>query len=203
MLKNFIKRREQKLIFSKTSITKLSNDKSIIKTSKKRSNNSKKFIDVKTKFEMLFKRLRKFRIDIDFELISNDLIYYIDFENRRLCISNVMKKKVFKLMHDDNAHTSIHKCYNRLMKTLFIFRLSKKIRRYIEYCSNCQLTQIKRHRSYEKLMFIVSSSYFFHTIVMNFILTLFENLNVVLTIIDKFSRRIIFIIDKSIYNVNQ
>ena len=93
MLKNFIKRREQKLTFSKTSITKLSNNKSIIKTSKKRSNNSKKLIDVKTKFEVLFKRLRKFRIDIDFELVSNDLIYYIDFENRRLYISNVIKKK--------------------------------------------------------------------------------------------------------------
>ena len=52
-------------------------------------------------------------------------------------------------------------------------------------------------------MFIVSSSYSFHIIAMNFILILFDDLNVVLTIIDRFSRRMIFIIDKFIYNVNQ
>ena len=153
-------------------------------------------------FFVLFKRLRKFRIDIDFELTSNDLIYYIDFENRRLCISNFMKKKVFNLIYDDNTYANIYKCYNQLAKTLFISRLSRKIRRYIKYCSNCQLTQIKQYRLYEKLMFIVSLLYFFHIIIMNFILTLFKNLNIVLTIIDNFFRRIIIIINIFIYNIN-
>ena len=196
MLKNFIKRRTQKLKISKSIVVK-----SIIESSKKQSNISNKFLE--TKFEILFKKLRKFRIDIDFELSSNDLIYYIDFEYRWLYISSVMKKKVFKLIYDDNAYTSIHKCYNRLVRTLFISRLLRKIRRYIKHCLNCQLTQIKQYRLYEKLIFIVSSLYFFHIIIMNFILTLFKNLNIVLTIIDKFSRRIIFIIDKFIYNINQ
>ena len=86
MLKNFIKRRTQKLKISKSIVVK-----SIIESSKKQSNISNKFLE--TKFEMLFKKLRKFRIDIDFELSSNDLIYYIDFEYRRLYISNIMKKK--------------------------------------------------------------------------------------------------------------
>ena len=86
MLKNFIKRRTQKLITSKLIVVK-----SIIESSKKQSNISNKFLE--TKFEILFKKLRKFRIDIDFELSSNDLIYYIDFEYRRLYISNVIKKK--------------------------------------------------------------------------------------------------------------
>ena len=51
-------------------------------------------------------------------------------------------------------------------------------------------------------MFIISLLYLFHIIIMNFILTLFKNLNIVLTIIKKFSRRIILIIDKFIYNIN-
>ena len=89
MLKNFIKRRAQKLKISKTTIVKI-----VIESSKKRSIISNKFLDDKTKFEALFKKLRKFRIDIDFELSSNDLIYYIDIEYRRLCISNIMKKKI-------------------------------------------------------------------------------------------------------------
>ena len=196
MLKNFIKRRTQKLKTSKIV-------KSIVKSSKKQSIISNKFLNEKTKFEILFKKLRKFRTSIDFELVSNNLIYYIDIKYRRLCISNIMKKEIFKLIHDDNAYTSIHKYYNRLIKTLFISRLSRKIRRYIEYCSSCQLTQIKQHRLYEKLMSIVSSSYSFHIIAINFILILFDNLNIVLIVIDKFSRRIIFIIDKFIYNINQ
>ena len=132
MLKNFIKRRAQKLKISKTTIVKI-----VIESSKKRSIISNKFLDNETKFETLFKKLRKFRINIDFELSSNDLIYYIDIKYRRLYISNIMKKKVFKLIYDDNTYTSIYKYYNWLMKTLFISRLSRKIRRYIKHCSNC------------------------------------------------------------------
>ena len=198
ILKNFIKRRAQKLKISKIIIVK-----SIIESLKKQSTISNKFLDNETKFEMLFKKLRKFQTSIDFELVSNNLIYYIDIEYRRLCISKIMKKKVFKLIHDDNIYTNIYKYYNQLIKTLFISRLSRKIRRYIKHYFNYQLTQIKRHRLYDKLMFIVSSSYFFHIIIMNFVLTLSNNLNVVLIVIDKFFRRIIFIIDKFIYNVNQ
>ena len=107
MLKNFIKRRAQKLKISKITIVK-----SIIKSSKKRLIISNKFLDNKIKFEVLFKKLRKLRIDIDFELSSNDLIYYIDIEYCQLCILNIMKKKVFKLIYDDNAYTNIHKYYN-------------------------------------------------------------------------------------------
>ena len=87
MLKNFIKRRTQKLKTSKIV-------KSIVKSSKKQSIISNKFLNEKTKFEILFKKLRKFRTSIDFELVSNNLIYYIDIEYRRLYISNVMKKKI-------------------------------------------------------------------------------------------------------------
>ena len=107
MLKNFIKRRAQKLKISKTTIVKI-----VIESSKKRSIISNKFLDNETKFETLFKKLRKFRINIDFELSSNDLIYYIDIKYRRLYISNIMKKKVFKLIYDDNTYTSIYKYYN-------------------------------------------------------------------------------------------
>ena len=105
MFKNLIKRRTQKLKTSKIV-------KSIVESSKKQSIISNKFFNDETKFEMLSKKLRKFRTSIDFELISNDLIYYIDIKYRRLCISNIMKKKVFKLIHDDNAYTSIYKYYN-------------------------------------------------------------------------------------------
>ena len=87
MLKNLIKRRTQKLKTSKIV-------KSIVESSKKQSIISNKFLNDETKFEVLFRKLRKFRTSIDFELVSNNLIYYIDIEYRRLYISNVMKKKI-------------------------------------------------------------------------------------------------------------
>ena len=42
--------------------------------------------------EFIFKKLR---IDINFQLISKDIIYYIKLNINRLCILNIVKKKYF------------------------------------------------------------------------------------------------------------
>ena len=73
----------------------------------------------------------------------------------------------------------------------------------MKHCSCCQMTQIRRHRFYDELMFITSLSYSFHIITINFIFVLFDDLNNIFTIIDKYSKRFIFIVDKFTYNVNQ
>ena len=146
--------------------------------------------------------LKKFRIDVNFEL-NNEFIYYIDEEARRLCLLIAIKEKIFRLIHDENAHARIYKCFDRVVEIFYVFKLFKKIRRYIEHCFNCQLTQIKRHKSYDELMSIISSSYSFHTIVMNFIVILSNELNSIFIVTCKFFKRIILIIDKIIYNVSQ
>ena len=79
---------------------------------------------------------RKFRIDIDFE-IRDDLIYYIDSDTLRLCISRSQEEKIFRLAHDENQHAEIYRCFHRISKTLFISRLFKKIRIYVKHCSAC------------------------------------------------------------------
>lgn len=145
---------------------------------------------------------KKFRIEIDFELFEK-LIYYTENEIRRLCLFINVEEKIFRLTHDENMHVDIHRYFNRIANIFYISRLSKKIRRYIEHCFNCQFTQTKRHRSYEKLMLITSSSQLFHTIIIDFILTLFDELNVIFIVTNKFSRRVTLIFDKFIYNVNQ
>ena len=95
---------------------------------------SKEFLSINEK--CIFKKIR---ININFKLID-DLIYYIKNDTRRLYFFVTIKKKVFRLTYDENAHFNIHRCYNRIMKTFYIFKLSKKIRRYIEHYFNCQLT---------------------------------------------------------------
>ena len=145
---------------------------------------------------------KKFRIDVDFEL-NNDFIYYVDEEIRRLYLFIAIKEEVFRLIHDENVHADIHRCFNRIVDILYISKLNNKIRRYIEHCFDCQLTQIKRHRSYDELMLITSSSHSFHIIAMNFIVTLSNELNSVLTVTCKFFKKITLIIDKIIYSANQ
>ena len=145
---------------------------------------------------------KKFRAGIDFELVDG-LIYYIDEGARRLCLPSAVEAEVFRLAHDDNAHADIHRCFNRKADTYYVPRLSKKIRRYIGHCPNCQLTQTKRHRLYGELMPISSPSHPFHIVAMDFIVALLEELNAMLIVTDKFFKRIVFIVDKTTYSASQ
>lgn len=79
---------------------------------------------------------KKFRIDVNFEL-NNDFIYYVDEETRRLCLFIAVEEKIFRLFHDENAHVDIHRNFDRIADTFYIFRLNRKIRRYIEHCFVC------------------------------------------------------------------
>ena len=157
-------------------------------------------IEIEKKIEYVFKKLW---IDVDFELTFDELIYNINTNVRRLCIFVVVKQKIYNLIHDNVVYVDIHRCYNRITNILYISRLIKKIRNYVKHCFNCQFNQIKRHRFYNEFMFITSSSQFFHIIIIDFILKLFEKMNVIFIVIDKFSRRIMFIFDKFIYDVSE
>ena len=135
---------------------------------------------------------------IDFEL-HNELIYHK--ENRRLCIFVSIEKDIFNLTHDKNQHSSATRCFHRIRESIFIFRLSKKLKTYIDHYFQCQLNQTKRHKFYEELMFIIFSSISFHTVVMNFIMTISNNFDILLIIICKFSKRITIISRKFTYFV--
>ena len=135
------------------------------------------------------------RIEIDFKIVD-DFIYYIGINDRdRLCIPKFLKEEIFRQTHDENHYAEAHQCYNRISEILFIFKLLKKFRAYTEHCSSCQINQTKKHAFYKKLMPIFIASQSFHTIVINFIVKLSDKYDCFLIIIDKFSRRILFIFD--------
>ena len=146
---------------------------------------------------------KELRTGVDFELDPDGLMYNTSTEVRRLCIPLAVEQEVYRLVHDDAAHAGIHRCYNRLAETLYIPRLSRKLRRYIEHCPSCQLSQTKRHRPYGELVPIKSPPYPFHTIAIDFILGLPGEMDVILTVTDKFSRRVLTIPGKSTYNASQ
>ena len=139
---------------------------------------------------------------------ENDLIYYIDqlTSIRRLCISENCVRKILDIAHD-NEHANYARTHDIIIRFWYIHELIKILRKYIQHCSKCLTCQIKRHKSYEFLQSIDSSSIFFHTIIMNFVLTLsHEKANdiiissdVMLTVTDKFFKRILLMTKKSTY----
>ena len=148
--------------------------------------------------EVFDNTLKKIYIDIAFEM-NDEFIYHVN-ERRRLCIFAAYEQKVFRIIYDENQHSNRHRCYQRIADTLYVFKLSRKLRLYIEHCSLCQLNQIKRYRFYEELIFIFNSSQLFHIITINFVITLSKIYDALLTIIDKFFRRVIILRNKIIYN---
>ena len=128
---------------------------------------------------------------------KNDLLYYTSdlADSERLCIFAAMKTEVFRQAHDLTHHDDFMRTYDRLRNSIYVHSMIKHLKTYIAHCSNCQINQTKRHSAYDELTSIVSSTIFFHTIAMNFIvrLSLNRDMNVLLTITCKFFKKILLI----------
>ena len=131
----------------------------------------------------------------DFKL-RNDLIYLLeDDDNEWLVISQLLKKKMFKMSHNSCSHQKFHWVFAQLISSVYFdCNVSRCLQSYIKHCSVCQINQIKRHKLYSNLQFIHSNFISFDTIAMNFVMTLSEadyleeTVNVLLNITDKFSK---------------
>ena len=105
--------------------------------------------------------------------LRDELIYYTNFDDdrKRLYIFNALKREIFELTHDRQHYERFHKKHNRIVNFIYIRHLSKHLRAYKNYCSKCELNQIKRYKSYENIILINRSRLSFHIIIMNFIIT--------------------------------
>jgi hypothetical protein len=97
-------------------------------------------------------------------LINDDnLIYYensSDFR-QRLYISKILEKEIFRITHDKNNHIDFYRAYNRIRISLYLHKLIKCLRTYIEYCSKYRIHQIFRYKFYKALKSIISPFIFF------------------------------------------
>ena len=137
--------------------------------------------------------------------IIDDLFYFDDDErDLRLYMLIVIKVEVFKLAHNEIKYFDYAYTYKRLIEKLYIFNIITKLYKFIRHCSHYQLNQISRYKSYNSLQSIFSSIKSFHTLIIDFILTFSKSLSLsnecdcILLIIDKFFKVIIFIFDKII-----
>ena len=128
MLMKFIKSKKIIVfITSKQIITFISSNQVVVSTTLKQiillTNSTKSFVAKISNNERISK---KFRIEIDFELFEK-LIYYTRDETRRLCFFINIENKIFRLIHDENIHVEVHRCFNKIINIFYISRLSKKI----------------------------------------------------------------------------
>ena len=141
------------------------------------------------------------------EIARFDLIYHTDklTKLRRLCIFESCIEEVMKITHD-NDHSKFVRCFEIIAQTWYIRNLTKTLRQYIKHCSKCFVLQIRRHKSWKKFQSIDSSCIFFHTLTLDFILTMsisIDLFNVVLSVTNKFIKRIILISEKDTFKVKK
>ena len=138
----------------------------------------------------------------------NDLIYYINNidEHEYLCIWVCFEKKLFKLIYDQQHQNEFHCTYNQIFSPLFLHYLIKQLKKYIFHCSECKLNQTMQHKLYDSFQLISMLSISFYIIIINFILTLSldnQNLNNLLTVINKFIKQVLLLSNRFIYTVVQ
>ena len=96
--------------------------------------------------------------------------------------------------------------YERISNAWYIHELVKHLRQYIRFCPQCLILQIRRHRPYNSLQLIESSLMPFYTLTLDFILIflkLVEKFDIILSIIDKFTKKITFVSEKKNYSIAQ
>jgi hypothetical protein len=143
--------------------------------------------------------------DLDTFVLEDRLLYFVDpvDKRRRLVIPRDLEAMLYRLSHDEKAHQGFNRAYVDLRASFFIRNLSRRLRLYLEHCPHCQLNQTKRHPPYGSLRPIQSPPIPFHTIAIDFVLGLpsdnKDEYDTLLTITDKFSKRVTMAPGKETY----
>ena len=132
------------------------------------------------------------------ELIYKKDNHNMSFISQRLCISKSFVKNILHIAHDVN-HADFDRTYLNVISFYYIKSLFTKVNQYLKHCSKCVVNQTKRHKSYDSLQSIFSSSISFHTITIDFVLVMSSShidINNVMTAICKFFKRATIISDR-------
>ena len=133
--------------------------------------------------------------------LNDGLIYH---ESGRLCIPNTkdLEREIFEMAHDNHHHSGFHRACRRITETIYMRHLSRRLRLYIASCLACQKNQTVRHRPYGQLIPIHTPMDPFHTIAMDFVLALplIQDRDTLLTVTDKFTKRLLLLPGKNTYS---
>lgn len=147
---------------------------------------------------------------LPFEL-DDGLIYRVDpptsdhaFRQRRLCLPPTVVGDVLKMAHSE-GHPGHAKLYDVINSSWFIRGLSKHLREFLRHCPECLVFQTRRHKPYGSLQPIDTPPVPYHTISIDFILALprTTEYNCILSVTDKFSKKITLIPGMDTYSAPQ
>ena len=134
--------------------------------------------------------------------IKDKLINYKDPDlGDRLCIlgDNKLLKQAFTQVHDKISYVGYARAHQRLSQGFYICYMVKQLCKYLHPCPKCQLQMTPRHLPYKSLQPIILPPRPFYTIAIDFIialLTSFKGFNSAMLVIDKYSKRVMFIAGK-------
>ena len=136
----------------------------------------------------------------------NELIYRkelsdetFSFVSKKMCVSHSMIEKILIIIHNDE-HFDFDRTYEWAICSWYIRDLISHLKRFLKNCAKCNVNRTRRHKSFESLQSILSSSISFHILTIDFVLVLSKSnidLNVFMSIICKFNKRIIAISEKN------
>lgn len=140
-------------------------------------------------------------------VVEDGLIYFKDptDHRRRLCIPDFdgLIKEVFEMAHDEAGHPGYIRTHERITQTLFIQRLSQRLHDYLRHCPQCRLNQTPRHKPYGSLQPILTPPEPYYTVTIDFVLALptftLDRFDCLLTVTDKFSKRITLILGRETF----
>ncbi|MGI0135223.1 MAG: integrase zinc binding domain-containing protein [Candidatus Micrarchaeaceae archaeon] len=139
---------------------------------------------------------------LPFEL-QDGLLFRIDAQDSppRLCIPPNCLQDIFEPLHRNN-HIGYAKMHALIISSFYIWRLKHHLRAYLLHCPECLVFQTRRHAPYGSLQPIETPPCPYHTITIDFVLglpTSAEGYNCLLTLTDKYSKKIALIPGKDTY----
>jgi uncharacterized membrane-anchored protein len=97
------------------------------------------------------------------------------------------------MIYDERDYINFYRVYDRIRISLYLYKLVKRFRMYIEYYFKYRISQIFRYKFYKILKSIISSFILFYIICGDFVLelpTTMDDINIAFTFIDKFTKYI-------------
>lgn len=135
------------------------------------------------------------------------LLYHVNrtTDNLRLCILSAVASDILQIGYGE-GHPSFSRYYKIVTRSWYIWSLIRILREFIWYCPQCLQLQTRRYCLYKSLQPIESLSVPFFTLMLDFVLALLltkQGFNVIMSIICKFSKRVILIEDANIWSAEQ
>ena len=133
---------------------------------------------------------------------SDRLIYHVDKATgiKRLYIPDAVVKDILDVAHTAEGYIGFTRCYERVASSWYIRGLSRYLRDYLKHCPKYLVYQTRRHAPYGAMQPIYNPPIPFHTLTIDFILTIplsEEGLNYTISVTCKFSKRITYVLGKS------